>query len=538
MMKNKQSAFVRTGIFLLLTWCCSLQGCKDLYEDQVFTAYEELPIGMYLKARDTTYGQWVALLEHAGLYATMNLQTSYTAFIPTNAGVERYLQAQGYASVTDIPKEEAAYLAKYHTIHGVAIDLGQFQSGAINELNETDDKLSIEVRDGGLDSFYLNGTSRFLEFDIEVTNGVLHAIEDVLVPLTATLADQLEENYPIFYDAAVAAGYETMLNTVYTDETDPQGNPIQVRYRYTVFAVSDATYAADGVTGLDALIEKLGAGSGPYDDPANPLHQYVAYHLLDQWRSFVELGEFPEDAQEKNINTMAENQLVQVSDRLGELLVNFDASEETGLRFVAFDIPAKNGVIHEVDGWMPLFTPASTTVIWELTDYADLAANVEQYRNPDLGAQYNRTFEKDELTSFFWVSQPEDRTGVLTYRNNRAADGSWYAETLNHDHLRLLLGESGWIEMESPVIVKGTYNLKFVWPSPRQTSASGICSFALDGQMIKDRLTISNTSSDRALEESLGTVTFDETTSHTLRVVSLDGKLITMDYIRFEPVDN
>src|SRR5690606_3992224 len=132
--------------------------------------------------------------------------------------------------------------------------------------------------------------------------------------------------------------------------------------------------------------------------------------------------EFPEDAQEKNINTMAENQLVQVSDRLGELLVNFDASEETGLRFVAFDIPAKNGVIHEVDGWMPLFTPASTTVIWELTDYADLAANVEQYRNPDLGAQYNRTFEKDELTSFFWVSQPEDRTGVLTYRNNRAAD--------------------------------------------------------------------------------------------------------------------
>jgi len=525
----------RCGLLMLLS--LAFQTCKDAFEDQTFTAYEELPIGMYLREHSDEYGRWVELMEHAGMYATLNLRTTYTFFVPTNAGVERYLQAHGYGAVTDIPREEAAYLVRYHLIHLAKVDLGQFQSGAINDRNATDDNLFVEFRDGGLDAVYLNGESRFLRFDIQATNGVIHVIEDVLEPLTATIADRLETgDFGIFREAVIATGYETMLRTVYTEEIGPGGFPIEVRYHYTLFAVSDATFAAAGIQSLAQLAERLGAGTGSYNSPENPLHQYISYHLLTQLRSYSELGQFPEGETVKNLNTLAGSQLISVTDRGGELLLNYDPERDSEIRFLEFDIPCKNGVVHEVDHWMPLFAPPPVVVVWEVTDYPDLAANVTQYRNPSLGAQYDRVFQQGELESFRWVSQPEDRAGVLTYRNNRAADGIWYSEVLNHDHLRIELGESGWIEMETPVIVQGTYRLTLVWPSPRQANPTGICAFALDGQMLRERHTISNTSSDRVLTETLGTVTFEETTSHTLRVISLDGRLITLDYIRFEPI--
>lgn len=526
-------------IYTFILLVSLLQACKDAYEDQTFMAYDEYPIAMYLKESTTDYALWVEVLERSGLYNTLNLSDIYTCFVPTNAGVERYLKKMGYQSVAEIPVDDAVYLVKYHIIYGTAIDLGQFQSGAIDELNETDDNLSVEFREGGLESVYLNGEARFVQFDIKATNGIIHVIDDVLVPLTATISDRLaDEKYSIFYEAVKTTGYDELLKTVYTPGTDINGNPIEIRYRYTAFAVSDETYAKAGIHSLAELKAQIGADeSVPYTDAINALNKYVAYHLLEQVHSYAELGDFPDGKTTMNLNTMANNELIKISEGTGELLLN--ANDETGeaIHLVETNIPCKNGVIHEVDNWMPLFTPESVTLIWELSDYPDLEAHVSQFQNPSLGSQYNKTFAEGELTSIRWRAQPETKFDVLTYRNNRSADGIWYADVLHYDHLRAELGESGWIEMDSPVIVKGKYEVTFVWPSPKVSSSTGICAFAIDGVMMRPRHTISNTRTDRVLQQSLGKITFDETGTHTLRIISLDGKLITMDYLRFDPVD-
>jgi hypothetical protein len=99
------------------------------------------------------------------------------------------------------------------------------------------------------------------------------------------------------------------------------------------------------------------------------------------------------------------------------------------------------------------------------------------------------------------------------------------------------LGESGWIEFKSPTIVRGKYKVSLVWVSPVSTSNSGVCSFILDNQELYPRLVISNTSSDRKQTQVLGEVDFMETTSHLMRILSLDGKLIILDHIRFDPID-
>ena len=334
------------------------------------------------------------------------------------------------------------------------------------------------------------------------------------------------------------AGYEERLKTVYTPSIDEQGNPIEIRYRYTAFAVANQTFAADNIRSISDLITKLSANNGlPYTDVRNPLNQYVAYHLLGQLRDYASLGQFPSGQRKMNINTLADKQLIKMSEGQGELLLNSNAANTTGIKFLEFNVLCKNGVLHEVNNWMPVFTPERVSVIWELSDYPDVEANVTQFKKANLSAQYNKTFVTGDLKSIIWSARPETRSNVLIYRNSRPADGIYYSDVLNYDHLRVTLGESGWIEMNSPVIVKGKYKVTFFWPSPIQATSTGICSFILDGALMRDKHTISNTRTDRQLEQALGNVTFEETTSHKLRILSLDGKLITLDYIRFDPID-
>ena len=536
----KQNLIPLSKIVLLIIGLFSiiLTACKDDFENNTYSAYEDLPMAVYLKNQPEKYDLWVKILEKADLYNTLNINTIYTLFAPVNEGVERYLKKMNLTSVDQMTKEDANYLVRYHLVPNVSIDLGQFQSGAISDLNATDDNLFVEFKEGGLDQIYLNGLSRFNAFDIKVTNGIIHSIDDVLEPLTATVLDRLKgQKYSIFHDLAVATGYDSRLNTVYTPGTDPDGNPIQQRFRYTAFAVSNDVYLKDGIHTFAELLNRLGASGSDLKSTSNPANRYMAYHLLAQQRSFADLGKFPAGATKMNLETMAQYELIKISEGGDGLVINSTGDAGSAIQFNEINIPCKNGVIHEVDSWMPIFVPEQVKVVWEFTDYPDIAANVTQYRNPSLGAQYNKTFVAADLTSIIWRAQPETKLNAVIYRNNRSADGIWYTGTLNYDHLRVELGESGWIQMQSPTIVKGKYKVKLTWPSTKYASNTGICAFVLDNEMLYPRLVMSNTSSDKIMTQELGTVEFNETTNHTLRILSLDGKLLALDYIQFEPIN-
>ncbi len=530
----------RWGILIFLGWVLTwMSSCKDGFEDNTYTAYDETPIGLYLKNNADEYSLWVQVLEKANLYNTLNLDAIYTHFAPINAGVERYLKTINLGSVNDMTEEQAAYLVRYHLIPHAEIEFAQFQSGAINELNATDDNLFVEFRDGGLEAVYLNGVSRFNSYDIRATNGIIHSIDDVLVPLVETIYDRLEErqDWSLFRELVDLTGYREKLETVYTETTDPMGNPIQQRFKYTVFVVSNETYSKAGIQSLQDILDKLEVSAGgDYTDPNNLLNKYVGYHLLAQQRSYADLGQFPENVFKMNLQTMAINELVKVSESGAGLVLNKNEETQESISFLEMNIACKNGVIHEVDDWMPLFSPEQVQVIWEFTDYPDIEANVSQYRNANLGSQYNKTFTASELTNIIWSARPEYKQNVLTYRNNRPAEGNWYS-LINHDHLRAELGESGWIEFKLPTIVKGRYKISYIWPSPKHSSNTGICAFVLDNEMLYPRLVISNSREERNLTQVLGTVEFTETTDHTLRILSLDGHLITMDHLQFDPVE-
>jgi hypothetical protein len=61
---------------------------------------------------------------------------------------------------------------------------------------------------------------------------------------------------------------------------------------------------------------------------------------------------------------------------------------------------------------------------------------------------------------------------------------------------------------------------------------------SLDGVKLGNQITLSNTTTDELKSVVLSdSFEFSETTDHQLRIVSLDGKLLTLDYIKFEPVN-
>jgi len=529
----------KTYLIYLLGLVMAMVSCQDPYDESTFAAYEELPISSLLKSQPETFSLWVELMEHADMYNTLNLRSTYTVFAPSNEGVQRYLDANGWDKVTDIPKEDAEYLIKYHTIYSVKISQSQFENGVINDRNATDDNLSIEFREGGLNAIYINGESRVMELDIEATNGIIHALEEVLVPVRATIMDRLEEErFSIFRAAIEATGKADILNTIVVEGSDANGNPLEYRIRVTAFAVSDEVYAQEGIMSLEDLKAKLEVADENYTDPENSLNQYISYHILTQLKSFADLGAFPEGETSMNINTMAANELINISDQSGNLVMNYDEEAGKGVEFIKENINCKNGVVHEVDNWMPLFTPPRVTVLWDLTDYADLQALCDQYQNPSLNSTYNRTISQDEVSCYKWKSTPEFRNNVVTYRNNRGADGIWYADALNHDHLRLDLGPSGWIEMETPVLIKGSYEITMIYLSYTKSSNTGYLQCSMDGKRLGSEWPVSNRRYDRKLERRMtSSYTFDETSSHTLRIVAIDGELLTLDHIRFTPVD-
>lgn len=527
------------NIYLIFFCVLCLFSCEDPYENTTYTAFEELPAATYLASQPDDFELWTSLLEHAGLYNTLNLQRVYTLFVPTNEAVEKYLQQHNIQAVTDIPREEAAYLIKYHVLEGVAFDQSQFVSGVINAPTETDDRLSIEFREGGLGSIYVNGIARIAQLDIKVTNGIIHSIEEVLIPVKETILQKLQdERYSIFHDAVIATGHDAILNTISVEDVDDQGNLVEKRYRFTAFAVPDSIYALQGITGLEDLKTKVNATGVDFTAPENELNKYIAYHLLSQLKSYDDLANFPEGQTSMNINTLAENELISFTNVGGSLTINHDQETEAeNITFVKANINAKNGVIHEISNWMPTFTPPMVTVLWDLADYPDLAAVTENYQSASLSSTYTKVLSKGEISTYTWNSMPESKYNVLSYRNNRNADGVWY-QTHNYDHLRITLGPSGWVEMETPVLIEGTYKISLQFVSGRFTDNTGLMQLSLDGQQLGGQIVISNPTTDQIKTVQLASsFELTETDSHTLRIVGIDGKLLTLDYILFEPVN-
>ena len=133
-------------------------------------------------AGDKRFSTLVALVKQAGLAKTLSGKGPFTVFAPTNAAFAKLKQTapDTFAAVTS----DKALLAKVLTYHVLAKNVPSTAAVAAAKKNASvktvqGEPIKLSIRAGKLT---LNGTSRVIVADVKATNGVIHAIDTVIVP--------------------------------------------------------------------------------------------------------------------------------------------------------------------------------------------------------------------------------------------------------------------------------------------------------------------------------------------------------------------
>ena len=137
-------------------------------------------------AGDARFSTLVALVKQAGLVNTLNGKGPFTVFAPTNAAFAKLKRTapDTYAAVAS----DSALLRKVLTYHVLgkrvpstaAIAVAK-KKGSVKTVQGEPIKLSLMAG-----KLRLNGTSTVVVADVKASNGVIHALNAVMVPPSAS----------------------------------------------------------------------------------------------------------------------------------------------------------------------------------------------------------------------------------------------------------------------------------------------------------------------------------------------------------------
>ncbi|MCX2839017.1 fasciclin domain-containing protein [Salinimicrobium sp. MT39] len=308
---------IAAGLFFVLAFTA----CSDDDDDTAVPVVETNTIADFVASNDN-YSSLAAALEVAGLTATLDGTQNYTVFAPDNDAFAAFLSDNGFSTLADVPVDLLTQVLLNHVQMGeiMAADLstGYIESMATGSASEENLSMYISTENGVM----INGVATVTAADIEVDNGIIHAVDEVIgLPsvVTFALAD------PTFNSLVAALTREDDFTFVSTlMET---GSPAP----FTVFAPTNEAFAA--------LLGELELNS-LNDIPEDVLASVLSYHVVAG----------------ANVRSSALTDDMEVSTLLGQSFtidldngaVITDASGRTA-NIIVVDVQANNGVVHVLD---------------------------------------------------------------------------------------------------------------------------------------------------------------------------------------------
>jgi transforming growth factor-beta-induced protein len=274
--------------------------------DQVLLPQDDQGTIVDVAVSNSDFSILVEALQKAGLVDALNAEGPYTVFAPTNAAFE----AAGITSVDDLTAEQLTPILLYHVL-GQRKESGDLESGSEATLNEDAD-IFLSVTDDGV---YINGNTMVATADVQASNGVIHVIDQVLMPPSENVVEiaAANEDFSLLVRAVTRAGLAETLATT-------EG--------ITVFAPTDDAFLA---AGLDA--EAI--DNTPVDD----LVTILTYHV-------VAARVFSTDLSDGEVETLEGSNVV--IDLSSGATVS-GASNTDAANIDPANILATNGVIHVID---------------------------------------------------------------------------------------------------------------------------------------------------------------------------------------------
>jgi uncharacterized surface protein with fasciclin (FAS1) repeats len=251
----------------------------------------------------------LAALDQAGLSATLEGEGSFTVFAPTDQAFTDLLTALDIDAATLLGVENLSDILLYHVLDGAyyASDVVANAPFSMASLEGSD--VNFTVMDG---KAYINDVE-IITTDILTSNGVIHVIEEVILPLNN-----------IVETAEAAGSFTTLLAAL--DQAGLSAT-LEGEGSFTVFAPTDQAFT-DLATSLSLTLEDILALSN--------LDQILLFHVIDGiYYSTDVINATPisiASMQTTNLDFTLMNQMIYVN----------------GVEVVKADILTTNGIIHVI----------------------------------------------------------------------------------------------------------------------------------------------------------------------------------------------
>jgi len=129
-----------------------------------------------VNAQTGEFDYLIQAVVRAGLVDTLDGNRQFTVFAPTDAAFERLFTALGVSGINDIPLDTLKAVLLYHVAPGERFSGAVVSSDRIRTVSKG--FLFPSVHDGAA---WVND-ARIVAADVDVSNGVIHVIDAVLLP--------------------------------------------------------------------------------------------------------------------------------------------------------------------------------------------------------------------------------------------------------------------------------------------------------------------------------------------------------------------
>lgn len=482
---------------MLLAFLLTNQCADDISEWEVES--EDQVITEYLETRPETFSEISGILDTTGIKNLLRVRGPFTFLAPTNDAMQAYYQQKGVSSYKELDVEYLTRLVNNH-LFALEISTDDVGYGALPVKNSEGDFVTSEYAGSEI---ILNKTAKIILRDERTSNGVVHHIDKVLDLITKSVYEVLGDDpaYSIFYEGLLQTGIFDTLNTISFDYGD-----VDVRAYFTLLAVPDTLYQRYGINSFEDLASAV-SSEGNYTNPQDSLYMYIDFHCLTD-------GYYLSDLEpEKVYPTLSNNSYVNIQVR-DDYIINEDTlGNYTSFFLELSNIPAKNGVIHTVDDILTVEEVQPALFIFETTDFFDLK------REPCYGRYYQRYYDgQNTFKDIKW----DGEYLMYYYKDGQNAWNKDVLSTIGHF----------WIELTTPKIMKGKYQLSSMWWGG---DANTFFEWFVDGESVATIL--SNSGDWGGTPTDIAIVEFKETKEHKIKISALGSTGIWWDRLHFEPVD-
>ncbi len=294
---NNVVKYIKYAIFGLLAFMggLSVTSCKNNSLGESFNTDASPTILAYLQSRATPsevgsvaeYSTFLKILDAAnranslGAYNPRN-KNGYTVFAPTNAAFSQFFASDAAHNSLEALIADASFLKKfvdYHIVNGKILSK-DFTYGTLSDSTIAGDYVTIVFSndfENNSVTYLVNGKSKVVQRDIDLSNGVVHGIDKVLEPSFYSALELINpERNPdlsIFYEALTKTGVSKLLGP--TKVVNGQ----LLKNNFTLLVEPDSILKKAGINSYADLVAKYST-SADVTDPLNGLYQEMAYHVI------------------------------------------------------------------------------------------------------------------------------------------------------------------------------------------------------------------------------------------------------------------